>query len=228
MVDKDGNIDFGSWTVPSSWDDITLKQFSEIEKYYSDKDKDFDAREVMHILCDKSIDEVNALPMDFSEEIMKKLMFLSEKPEEKEPSNRIKVNGEEYIINVAEKLKTGEYIAVDTVLKSDRHNTAAVLGILCRKKGEIYDSKFENEVLQDRIKMWEEQSVVDILPLISFFLQCYMVSQTPTLLSLELREGINHIRKDIEISVKNGETSKRSMKSVMRKLKKLEKSINSI
>lgn len=228
MVDKDGNIDFGSWKVPTSWNDISLKKFQEIEKYYADKDKDFDAREVMHILCDKTIDEVNALPMDFAEEIMKKLMFLSEKPEEKEPSNKITIDGEEYIINVVEKLKTGEYLAADTVIKEDKHNTAAILAILCRKKGEIYDSMYENEVVPERIKMFEEQSVVNILPLIGFFFQCYVISQAPILLSLELREGISHIRESIKSSRENGELSALSTRRLMRKLKKLEKSINSI
>ena len=41
-------------------------------------------------------------------------------------------------------------------------------------------------------------------------------------------EAIDLMRRDIENSVESGELSKRSMKSVMRKLRKLEKSINSI
>ena len=48
-MDNENVIDFGSWTVPTSWEEITLKQFQEIEKYYSNKDKDFDIRDVLHI-----------------------------------------------------------------------------------------------------------------------------------------------------------------------------------
>ena len=38
-MDNENVIDFGSWTVPSKWEDVTLKMFQEIEKYYSDKDR---------------------------------------------------------------------------------------------------------------------------------------------------------------------------------------------
>ena len=118
VIDKDGNIDFQEWTVPTDWNKVTLKMFSDIERYYSDKDKKFDAREVLHIFTNKSIDEINELPVEFVEILMDKLSFIQDSPKEKEPSNKIKIDGEEYIINVMEKLKTGEFIAVDSVLKS--------------------------------------------------------------------------------------------------------------
>ena len=228
MVDNEGNISFGEWKVPTSWDEITLGQFQEIEKYYSDKDRKFDVRDVIHILCNKTIDEVNALPIAFTESIMEKLMFLQEKPEEKEPSNKITIDGEEYIINVMEKLKTGEYIAIDTALKGDRFDYASFFTIICRKDGEIYDSKYEAEVFDKRREMWLKQPVVKVLPMIAFFLNLYIVSQTPSLLFSELQEGINLIRENIKTSRENGELSALSTRRLMRKLKKLEKSINSI
>ena len=228
MKDKEIIKDFGEYNVPTSWSDITLKQYQEIERYYADKDKKFDVRDVLHILTNHSIDDINELPMAFTEKILEKLSFLMDKPEEKEPSNKITIDGENYIINFQNKLKTGEYIAADSIIKDDPHNYAAILAVLCRKEGEIYDSKFENEVIDDRIKMFENQPVMNIFSLISFFLSLYLVLETPTLLSMEIKEGINLMRKDIESSHQNGEISKRSMKSAMKKLKKLEKSINSI
>ena len=221
-------IDYGKWTVPTRWEDVTLKQYQEVERYYEDKDKKFDVREVLHIFTDKSEDEINALPIEFLEEIMTHLLFLQTRPEEKEASNSIEINGEKYSVHTENKLKVGEYIGADTAMKGDKHNYAAILAILCRKEGEIYDSKFENEVLEDRIKMWEKVPVVEVLPIIGFFLQLYITLQTPTLLSSKAMEAIDLTRKDIETSHRNGELSKRSMKSVMRKLRKLEKSINSI
>ena len=52
-------IDYGKISIPTSWDEITLKQFSDIERYYADKEKQFDAREVLHIFTNKTIDEIN-------------------------------------------------------------------------------------------------------------------------------------------------------------------------
>ena len=122
----------------------------------------------------------------------------------------------------------GEYIAADTAMKGDKHNYAAFLAILCRKDGELYDSKFENEVLEDRIKLFEKQPVTNVLAIISFFLSLYVTLQMPTLLSSKVMEAIDLTRKDIETLQKNGAVSKRSMKSAMKKLKKLEKSISTI
>jgi len=221
-------IDLGSWKVPTSWDEVTLKQFQEIEAYYDAGDKQFDARDVLHIFCGRSIDEINELPMDFVESIMGHLMFLQAKPEERKSTNKIEIDGELYVINVMEKLKVGEYVAVDTVMKADRHNYAAILAILCRKQGEAYDSRYEAEVLNDRIAMFERQPITNILPLVGFFMECYMILATPTLLSSRIREAIDLTRKDIETSVKNGGASRRSMKSVMKKLRKLEQSLDSI
>lgn len=228
MADEIDVIDYGMWYVPTKWDDIDLGTYQELERFYEGKDEKFDIRKVIHILCHKTEDEVNSLPIDFLENIMEKLIFLQEKPTEEEPKNWVEIDGERYTVHTENQLRTGEYIASDTVIKGDRHNYAALLAILCRKDGEIYDSKFENEVLEDRVKMWEKVSVVKVLPIVNFFLQLYILSMTPTLLSSKAKEAIDLTRKDIENLQRNGEMSKRSMRSVMKKLKKLEKSINSI
>ena len=228
MGEKEVIKDFGKWICPTNWNEVTLKQFSEIERYYSDKDKKFNVIDVLHILCDKSIDEINALPISFSEKLLEKLSFLQDTPNWGEPTNKIEIDGTMYIINVMEKLKTGEYVAVDTILKSDPHNYAAIMAVLCRKEGEKYDSKFEAEEFEKRVEMFDKQPVTSIMRLVGFFLNLYMVLETPSLLSSEIREGISHIRRDIENSKKNGALSALSTKRLMKKLKKLEKSINSI
>lgn len=228
MADEIDIIDYGMWFCPTKWDDIDLGTYQDLERFYEGKDEKFDIRKVIHILCHKTEDEVNSLPIDFLENIMEKLIFLQEKPTEEEPKNWVEIDGERYTVHTENQLRTGEYIASDTVIKGDRHNYAALLAILCRKEGELYDSKFENEVLEDRVKMWEKVSVVKVLPIVNFFLQLYILSMTPTLLSSKAKEAIDLTRKDIETLQRNGGMSKRSMRSVMKKLKKLEKSINSI
>ena len=228
-MEENSNIkDFGEITVPTSWKDISLRKFQEIERYYGDKDRKFDIREVVHILIDKDIDYVNSLPLSFLESISEKLEFLSKAPEEKEPINSIVIDGERYFINMQSKLKVGEYVAADTVMKGDKHNFAALLAILCRKDGEVYDSHFENEVVEERVRMFEEQPILDVLPLCTFFLGCWEILQMPSLLSLKARELIDLTRSNGESLARDGEISRRCMRSVNKRLKKLEKYINSI
>lgn len=228
-MDKNENIiDLGVWNVPKSWDEVTLKQYQEIERYYDGKEENFDVRKVLHILTNHTEDEINMLPIDFLEKIMGSLTFLQEPIKEEEPRNWIEIDGERYTVHTENQLKTGEYVASDTALKGDKHNYAGLLAILCRKEGELYDSKFEAEVLESRIGLFEKQPITKILCIIGFFLQLYITSMTPTLLSSKIREAIDLTRKDIETSAKNGELTKRSMKSLMKKLRKLEKSISSM
>ena len=228
MANEENVIDLGVWNVPTSWNEVTLKQYQEIERYYEGKDEHFDVRKVLNILTNHTEDEINMLPLEYLEEIMEKLNFLASLPKEEEPRNWCEINGERYSVHTEQKLKTGEYIASDTALKGDKHNYAAIMAVLCRKDGELYDSHFENEVLEGRIKLFEQQPVTKILPIISFFLRLYAVSMMPTLLSLEAKELVGHTRKDIETLQKSGGISKRSMKSAMKRLRKLEKSINTI
>lgn len=227
-MDNENVIDFGSWTVPVSWDELTLEMFQEIEKYYSNNDKDFDIREVLHIFTNKTEDEINALPITFTNELMNKMIFLKDKPNDYEPSNFIEIDGVRYGINVMEKLKTGEYVAIDTILKSDPHDYISILAVLCRKNGEIYDSKFEAEVFEERQKLFAKQPVTKIMPLISFFLNLYIVRKTHSLLYSEVEEGLNLMEQNIESSRANGDLSALSTRRLMKKLRKLRKSLKSI
>ena len=227
-MDNENVIDFGSWTVPTSWDEITLKQFQEIEKYYSDKDKDFDIREVLHIFTNKTEDEINELPIVFTNELMNKLMFLKDKPKDYEPSNFIDIDGVRYSINIMEKLKTGEFVAIDTILKSDPHDYISIFAVLCRKDGEIYDSKFEAEEFDKRVELMGKQPAIKMFPLIAFFFNLYIVRMTHSQLYSEVEEGLNLIQQNIDNSENLGVFKRLSLNSQMKKLRKLLKSNKSI
>lgn len=219
--------DYGKWNLPEGWNELTLKQYSEIEKYYSDKEKTFNVADVLEILTNHTRDEIDQLPIEFTEKILDKLEWIKTSPEYGEPTNKLVINGETYQINFQNKLKTGEFIASETILKNDRFNYAALLAILCRKEGEIYDSKFENEVLEDRIALFEKLSMTEAMRMVNFFLQLWVTLEMPTQLSSQVEEEIDHIARFIKTSQKNGTLSKRSTKSAMKTLQKLKQSISS-
>lgn len=227
MEDKN-IIDFGEVNCPTSWSDITLEKYQRIERYYSDKDRIFNVMDVLDIMIDKDRDYIMRLPNEFLDIILEKLMFLQTPPEEAKPDNKVEINGETYRIHFENQLKVGEYVAADSILKQDSHNYAAFLAILCRKDDELYDSKFENEILEDRIKFWESQPVTKIFPLISFFLLLYGNLTMITQLSSQAQENINHIASCIQTLRKNGELSILSTLLLKRKLRKLKKSIKNI
>lgn len=225
MKEKEIIKDFKEWKVPTRWEDLTLKTYEDIERYYKDGDKEFNVIDVLDILTDKSRDEINELPAEFLEIILTHLSFLATQPKVDEPSNKIVIDGETYAVNVMEKLKVGEYVAVDTILKNDRHDYASILAILCRKQGEVYDSKYEAEIFEDRKKMFEEQPVIKILPIVNFFLQLYATSEIPSLLSSKVENAIDHIQQNIATSDRIGVFKKYYLNWRMKKLRKSLKSI---
>lgn len=221
---KEDIIDFGTFSVPTRWEDLDLATYSEIERYYGDEDKKFDVREVLHIFTHKTVDEINQLPAEFMQILLEKLSFLEKKPEIAEPSNKIIVNGEEYMINIFEKMKTGEYVASDAVIKGDKHDYASILAILCRKKDEVYDSHFEAELFEKRREMWGKQPVVKILPIVNFFLQLWYVQGMNSQLYSQVEEAVNHIQQNIANSPKIGVFKRLYLNWRMKKLKRLLKS----
>ena len=221
--------DFGEWNVPQSWDDLTLGKFQELERLYDgDEERKFDVRDVLDLMTDRTKDEINELPIEFTDSLLRKMYWLHEQPDFGKPSNKITVDGVQYTVHNENEMKFGEYVALDTALKGDKHNYAAMLAILCRKDGEIFDAKFENEILPSRIEFWKNVSVMKVMPIVSFFLELSSMSLQVSQLSSEIQEGINHILKHIETSKKNGVFSALYTKWQMRKLKKLQKSIKNI
>ena len=222
--------DFGEWKVPSSWDDLTLGKFQELERLYDgdENERKFDVRDVLDLMTDRTKDEINELPIEFTDMLLRKMYWLHEQPQFGKPSNKITIDGETYTVHNENEMKFGEYVALDTAMKGDKHNYAAMLAILCRKDGEIFDAKFENEILPSRIEFWKNVSVMKVMPIVSFFLELSSMSLQVSQLSSEIQEGINHILKHIETSKQNGVFSALYTKWQVRKLKKLQKSIKNI
>ena len=223
--------DFGEWKVPQSWDDLTLGKFQELERLYDgdeDKERKFDVRDVLDLMTDRTKDEINELPIEFTDSLLRKMYWLHEQPDFGKPSNKITIAGVQYTVHNENEMRFGEYVALDTAMKGDKHNYAAMLAILCRKDGEIFDAKFENEILPSRIEFWKNVSVMKVMPIVSFFLELSSMSLQVSQLSLEIQEGINHILKHIETSKQNGVFSALYTKWQVRKLKKLQKSIKNI
>lgn len=222
--------DFGEWKVPQSWDDLTLGKFQELERLYDgdEKERKFDVRDVLDLMTDRTKDEINELPIEFTDSLLRKMYWLHEQPDFGKPSNKVTIDGVQYTVHNENEMKFGEYVALDTAMKGDKHNYAAMLAILCRKDGEIFDAKFENEILPSRIEFWKNVSVMKVMPIVSFFLELSSMSLQVSQLSSEIQEGINHILKHIETSKRNGVFSALYTKWQVRKLKKLQKSIKNI
>lgn len=221
-------MDFGKITIPTKWSEVTLKQFQELMKVYNQEDKDI--LDILSIFTQKSKKELRQMPSEFIETMLVHLQFMNTKLEV-EPSSQIDIDGKIYRINYTEKLKFGEFVDVETLIKEDKYNWAAILGMLCRLEGEIYDDDFIANQLDERIKMYEELPIDRALQLINFFLKLKLRYITYSLRSLtlkEAREAAESLVQSIRDSVKAGAGTKLNSIYAKIELRKLEKQLKCI
>lgn len=179
--------DFGEVTIPEKWEEVTLKQYQELQRLVeanADKeDKGIDKYEILSIFIGKTVKEIKEMPITFVDKLMSRLTFLNEPPKF-EPKNELKINQKRYKINYENEMSVGEYEAVMTIINADRFNLAALLAVLCREVvSETYDamtkktyvlteqfsSFFSNVKFDERVKLFENMKLVEALPLITFF-----------------------------------------------------------
>lgn len=179
--------DFGEVTIPEKWEEVTLKQYQELQRLVeanADKEeKGIDKYEILSIFIGKTVKEIKEMPMTFVDKLMSRLTFMNEPPKF-EPKNELKINQKRYKINYENEMSVGEYEAVMTIINADRFNLAALLAVLCREVvSETYDpmtkktyvlteqfsSFFSNVKFDERVKLFENMKLVEALPLITFF-----------------------------------------------------------
>lgn len=221
-------MDFGKITIPTKWSEVTLKQFQELMKIYNQEDKDI--LDILSLFTQKSKKELRQMPSEFIETMLAHLQFMNTKLEV-EPSSQIDIDGKIYRINYTEKLKFGEFVDVETLIKEDKYNWAAMLAMLCRLEGEIYDDDFIANQLDTRIKMYESLPIDRALQLINFFLKLKLRYITYSLKSLtlkEAREAAESLVQSIRDSVKAGVGTKLNSIYAKIELRKLEKQLKCI
>ena len=91
--------DFGSITVPTSWEQITLGQFVKLMRLQEEENKeDVSLIDIMAVLTGTDKKYIYSLPSDFANTIMAHLLFLN-KPLKEEPKAEVIIDGNLYKIN---------------------------------------------------------------------------------------------------------------------------------
>ena len=224
-------IQLGQYKVAEKWEDVKLLQWQEyIKKNAESKDGEVDVISTLECFSDIPRDIIMQMPTDMFEAVIERLKWVRE-DKKPEPTNKIVIDGEEYIINVMEKLKVKEYLDVNTVLESDKYNYAMLFAILCRKVNEQYDEEFIADKLSDRIEMFENIEALKAMGLIAFFLSLYIELGKHSL-SSSMVQGLKAEAQELVKSIKNSlKPMDYIIPSKVRQiltLRKLEKSLKNI
>jgi len=182
------------YKVPNSWEDMTLENYIDFFNFQdSNKDREIDDLymiEVFEILS--KCDEVLDIPINELKDLLGELLFLSDTPKLNE-NKTILIDGKLYGCADLNKMTTGEYISIKTLMGSEKtvlNGLPKLLSIIIRPAEEVIDSetgekklkieKFSVDNLTWRAEKFKELKVVDVLHWISFFLTGREESSTTT------------------------------------------------
>lgn len=224
-------IDLGNYKIATSWDDVTLSIWEKyVRKASESEDNKVDIITTLECFSDIPRDIIYQIPSDLFEKILNNLQWVKEEPNS-EPYNKIIIDDEEYLVNTMEKLKVKEYLDLQTIIENDKFNYSYILALLCRKKGEEYNEEFISDKMEERANMFSNVSINKIMPILAFFLTCYIVSRKHFLNSLMVEQ----FKSEAIEAVKNTKNSLKVMDYIIPshlrqiiKLRKLEKSIKNI
>lgn len=149
--------DFGSITVPTKWDEVTLQMLSdylalskekedalEKDKKQAERDKtempnekdekyNITDKDLLKCFTDFDMNKYDILPVELYNSIMSNFSFVLEDMPQWKPSNHLSYNGMEFVVNTMEVLKVKEYEDAEMILRNNIYDYPSLLAILCRK-----------------------------------------------------------------------------------------------
>lgn len=149
--------DFGSITVPTRWEEVTLQMLSdylalskekeealEKDKAQAERDKtempnekdekyNITDKDLLKCFTDFDMDKYDILPVELYNSIMSNFSFVLEDMPQWKPSNHLSYNGIEFAVNTMEALKVKEYEDAEMILRNNMYDYPSLLAVLCRK-----------------------------------------------------------------------------------------------
>ena len=149
--------DFGSITVPTKWDEVTLQMLSdylalskekeealEKDKAQAERDKtempnekdekyNITDKDLLKCFTDFDMEKYDVLPVELYNSIMSNFSFVLEDMPQWKPSNKISYNGMEFVVNDKESLKVLEWDDCESILRNNMYDYPSLLAVLCRK-----------------------------------------------------------------------------------------------
>lgn len=211
--------------MPLSWNEISLNMFQEISKLY-DNEKKPTIIDILSILTNIKKEELEQYPVEILNNIIQQAQYIQSTPTN-EVKNEIIIDGEKYYINYENELRFKEFVDSQTLLEGNNRDYASLLAILCRKQDELYTDEYIAKEFDKRVEMFNKQPITNILPVVNFFLNYWVVLEKTSKESLiTIKEEANKYLDNIESSLRSGIGKKRFSKSQMKKLQTLKKQLN--
>lgn len=159
--------------VPTSWNEVTLKQFDKILEISNNKDLTIAEREIrlIAVLTDTDITVIRYLDAPSFQNISNKLSFLNTKPEKKIPVDSFVLNGKDYHADLAPASWTaGQFLDYKVLAGEDIDKRAArLIACFVYPEGAAYnDGSYDVEDVVNDIN--EYMTVSEVTGFTDFFM----------------------------------------------------------
>lgn len=213
--------------MPLGWHEITLEKFQEISKLY-DNDKKTTITDILSVLTNIKKEELEQYPVEVMDVLISQVQYIQSTPTN-EIKNEIIIDGEKYFINYENELRFKEFVDAQTLIESNNRDYASLLAILCRKQGEMYTDDYIAKEFDKRVEMFNKQPITNILPVVNFFLNYWVVLEKTSKESLTtIKEAASKYLEHLENSLRSGVGKKFSLSFRMKKLQTLKQQLNCI
>lgn len=188
--------------VPQSWADIRLGDYERL--FRSELNTPMDKVSFVADLCKIDVRILLDNPTKVFDTIVDILKFVFE-DYDGETSDRLLIDGTDYLLAVTEELTLAEWVDVESVFESESENRLSdILSVICRPAKEVYDSKKSDE----RRAMFRDLTMDKALPLLAFFLQRKEKYQSALSHCSQVRDHLDQYLHLIQNFAENGDGTK--------------------
>jgi hypothetical protein len=155
--------------VPTSWEDISIRQFIQLNnlKKLEDQDEIEYMMEIIGIMCNLTRKEVLEIPVPDLKYIYSRLSFTLSLPEAKQVKVKYVLDGITYIpVLEPSKMIAGQYIDIKEFSKNGLDNLHYLMACIYIPEGEKYNQTLVTDTAK---KFYEKMNVSVAYPLAVFF-----------------------------------------------------------
>lgn len=184
-------------SVPDNWADLTLADY---EKWFMHQPEDkMQYIKLIADICKIDTDMLLESTAQLLEETSNAIQFVFDT--DFEPSNKVKINGQNFYVPLSDKITLGEWIDIESILESDSDTKISeILAIICRPIGEKYDT----DTAAARKELFRTLPCNKAMPVLAFFLHKKKESEAILNHYSQVVAQANRFLKDTKTFVING------------------------
>lgn len=140
-------------TIKNSWDEITWKEFEQLEQILiADIPQHYKTVHLISVLTNKSVEEIELLPITEFQKMLPHIEFLTTEPEPHKHKFEYEINGRQYDFKGEfYNLTTAQYVDYRSYMEEDTRDITKLMSVFIIPKGHEYNDGYDIEQVKNDI-----------------------------------------------------------------------------